>query len=139
MEGILVTWTQLLIAGAILGVALVVVLAVSLLRRKRPDDMPSVINEGKLTRMQKELATLQGRIDAIEHYLIRGEPAAPREPLPEPEPTVVDEEVIPAPYSQAMLMARDGLDADELARRCGISISEASLIVAMQRQQQGRS
>lgn len=132
MEGILITWRELLIGLALVALFYALQSLFLFLRRRQSSDaaIPAQ-HDRELAPLHNELAAVRMRLDAIEHYLIRGEGVTEAVQV---EP--VEEEDATAPYGQAMLMARDGMDADELAERCGISLSEASLIIAMQRQKQ---
>ncbi len=73
---------------------------------------------------------LQQQISAMQRDIIRlGErleaPAAPPPTVSAAPPT--------SPYSQAIELIRQGLGASEVASRCGISRSEAELIISLYR------
>lgn len=129
MSAIVVTWRELL-------VALVVVLAIYAaemwlltrgLRSHRAveatpptppvapvapaDPFAAVALRGEIETLRGEVAQLRAELDALTA------PATPTGEL--------------APYAQAIRLARDGKAAAQLAEHCGISRSEAELIVAL--------
>jgi hypothetical protein len=129
LNAIVVTWRELL-------VALVVVLAIYAaemwlltrgLRAARvadappqppaepaatpPDPFAAVALRSEIDTLRGEVAQLRAELDAVTA------PATPTGEL--------------APYAQAIRLARDGKAAAQLAETCGISRSEADLIVAL--------
>jgi hypothetical protein len=132
VEGIFITWREVLI-GLILVAVFYLLQAVFLFIRRRNAAsvaIPGNIDQ-ELAQLRKDLAVMRMRLDALENKVWASVQAvAPMPASKDPEEVAFSQ----SPHGQAMLLARDGLDANELARRCGISVSEASLIVAMQRQ-----
>lgn len=129
MEGVYITWPILLLVAVVLatGVYLLEVLVFS--RRRRPADTQvskpaapqdqTPVFQEELARLREEVSILRRRLDAMEAQTNR---------LPAPPPVQDD-----SPYGQAVRMARQGLAAQELAVRCGISRGEAELIIALNR------
>ncbi len=128
MEGVYKTWPVLLFAIVLATVVyLLEVLVFS--RRRRPGDAqepkPAVpqgqtpVFQEEITRLREEVNALRRRLDAMEEQANR---------LPAPPPVQDD-----SPYGQAVRLARQGLAAQDLAVRCGISRGEADLIVALNR------
>lgn len=132
MNAIVVTWRELL-------VVLVIVLAVYALEmwvllrgvRRRSVAATEVAPSPAATPVPTASAepfaalALRGEVDAL-----RGEVAQLRAQLD----ALTSPSVPPAalsPYAQAIHLARDGRAAAELAETCGISRSEAELIVAL--------
>ena len=76
---------------------------------------------GDLARLRDELAALRAEVGALHQRLERQQGSVNVAPL----------------YSEAMGMALQGLGARAVADRCGISIGEAELVVALTRRDQG--
>lgn len=132
MESFVITWRELLIVVAVV-LAIYVAEMLLLLRAKRTDD-PKVVRSNRATdslstqrfeEIESAVSELSQRIAKLEAGL---------EQLQRPTPPVAH----PAqtPYSQAIQMAQQGLDASAVAASCGISRGEAELIVAMHRARQ---
>jgi hypothetical protein len=123
VEALVVTWRELLVgAVAVLGVhvaALLLLLrwwagrGVRWKRGKQPSPENQVLNGMSLeiAELRKQVLRLQAEVDKLKSISL---PAA-------------------SPYNQAILMARQGLSASEVASGCGISRGEAELIVALYR------
>ncbi|MDQ2078067.1 DUF2802 domain-containing protein [Marinimicrobium sp. ABcell2] len=80
-------------------------------------------------RLERELAStgsasigMGQRLIALEKRLIKAEPAAAQ---------FSSDTNTDYPYSQASTLLEQGLDLDEVARRCGLSRAEVSLLGAM--------
>lgn len=80
------------------------------------------LQQSQLSALQRDVKTLLARLEKLEH-LYATQSAGPAE---NPAPTAT-------PYNQAIELARQGMPAAEVAARCGISRSEAELIVALYR------
>ncbi|UXY13710.1 DUF2802 domain-containing protein [Chitiniphilus purpureus] len=126
MNGIVITWPQLLY----LGLALILFYAAELLlflRKARSQALPREWRR-RHAELEEELATLRSEVEALRVSLAAGAhlhyaaPAAP--PVAAPEET---------PYAQAIRMARQGADVEAMVRECGISRGEADLIAALYR------
>jgi hypothetical protein len=137
MERVLFYWRELLFGLVLLALVVIVQSVLMYLWRQSAwkSNLVAANGDTSSTHLRRELAAIRLRLDAIEDQLALqssvdngGTPS-----LASPEAERDDVEFAQSPHGQAMLLARDGLDANELSRRCGISLSEASLIVAMQR------
>ncbi len=86
-------------------------------------------------RWKPESTALDPRMEALENEisLLREQLSVLKEQV-ELSSLAQNEHVVPqSPYSQAIQLARQGMDAGEVAVNCGISRGEAELIVAMHR------
>lgn len=124
MDAIVITWRELLIA--VILASLVYLLEAAVFSRRRRARTPSELAEdaatAELVRLREELATLRQRLDAVESRL-----ATTASPPPEED----------TPYGRAVRLAREGVTAQALASRCGISRAEAELIIALNRAESG--
>lgn len=119
MNGIFISWQQLLFLAVIVvgvyGAELLLFMKKSASRKRHDDggDGPatSVLRE-EVRVLREALLALSSRVDS------KAAPAAA-----EPE----------SPYSQAIKLAKQGLDSNAVASGCGISRGEAELIVALYR------
>lgn len=83
--------------------------------------------QAQIIRLQKDLHSLSARAPQV---LV--EPPRIAEPLKRRSDLPPSSE-LSSPYNQAIELARHGLSAGEVAERCGISRSEAELIVSLYR------
>jgi len=122
LESIVITWRELLVVVAI--ILAVYIAELLLLTRsggaslRKPRLLGAIRQKREESALRKEVAELQKRIAALEEHL--GQPmeaAAPASP--------------PSPYLRAIQMAKQGHDAESVSSSCGISRSEAELIIAM--------
>jgi Protein of unknown function (DUF2802) len=121
MNGVFITWTELLIA-VVLATAVYLLEFLFFSRRRKsaePQGPGSLPLGQELASLREEVSGLRRRLDAVEEL---GKRASAPPPGPED-----------SPYSQAVRLARQGLPAQELAARCGISRGEAELIIALNR------
>lgn len=122
MDAIVLTWRELLIA--ILLATLVYLLEVAVFSRRRRSreavEIPRQQGEAssEVVRLRDEVANLRLRLEALEARL---ESATSEKPAED------------TPYGRAVRLAREGITAQELASRCGISRGEAELIIALNR------
>lgn len=131
MESFVITWRELLIVVAVV-LAIYVAEMLLLLRSNktrepkgaRRNGVPDGLATGKFEGIESEIADLRKRIAKLE-----AAPEQPERPVPPAHPAQT-------PYSQAIQMAQQGLDASAVAASCGISRGEAELIVAMHRARQ---
>lgn len=131
MESFVITWRELLIVvTAVLAIYVAEMLL--LLRANKTGESrfhwrrsaPDKASQGRLEDLEIEVANLRQRIADLEAGMVRMEtPSTPSAPMQ-------------TPYSQAIQLAREGLDANAVASSCGISRGEAELIVAMHRARQ---
>lgn len=137
MESIVITWRELLV---VLAIILAVYIAELLLqvRSGRRLRTPRLLRALRLRRgdasLRYAIEELEDRIAALEAHFddqtvveesIPTVSKSPEKPsMSVPAPTA-------SPYMRAIQMAKQGLDADAVAAVCGISRSEAELIIAM--------
>lgn len=124
MESFVVTWRELLIV--IVLVLAIYIAEMLLLMRSGKNRGVRIWQKGLLAHsqtraldnMEEEVAQLREQVSRLE---------AEMEQLKSgPHP-------VATPYSQAIQMAQQGVDAGELSANCGISRGEAELIVALYR------
>lgn len=118
MDAIVITWRELLVAVILASLIYLLEAAIFSRRRHKPQTAPHTDggHVAELTRLHEELSSLRQRLDAIESRLSAAS-------------DVLDD----TPYGRAVRLAREGLTAQELASRCGISRGEAELIIALNR------
>lgn len=114
-----VTWKELLIAGIIV---LVVYIAKMLLLKR--SDKPSRFSFWQRRAENQELIALKNQLAELEIRLARLESSDSADNLGGTASTT---------YGKAFNLAKQGMDVAQVAANCGISRSEAELIVAMQR------
>ncbi len=133
MNGILITWPQLLYLGLVLILFYVAELLLFFAPRQRarisfaPTHPPAGNRPGRYPCLRQELELLKVRLAAAQaqqSYLL---------PQPEKVPSGGAEANAETPYAHAIRMARQGADAAAVAEECGISRGEADLIVALYR------
>ena len=79
--------------------------------------------QAQISQLQRELSRTLSRLEKLEQRA-----SAPARPTPSAEPVAGN-----GSYNQARQLVRMGLSAVEVAERCGISRSEAELIVSLYR------
>lgn len=123
MESFVITWRELLI-GAVLVLAVYIAEMLLLMRSAKPrgwrvwqkgaeahaQSRELQLVELDLTKLHEQVARLQAEVEQLK-----------------------TQQVVATPYTHAIQMAQQGLDADELAASCGISRGEAELIIALHR------
>lgn len=127
MESMVVTWRELLIVIAVV-LAVYVAEMLLLLRSKRGGrrasfDAPPL--SPRVDALEDEMEQIREQLLNFKDQLDRIKTAPPPPPQVSMQP--------PSPYSQAILLAKQGAEVDEVAENCGISRGEAELIVAMHR------
>ena len=119
MESIVITWRELLIVVfLILGVYAAEVLLLTRSGKGGERRGGNVERDRELQALETEISGLYLRVDKLQEeveQLKNGQNSAAR------------------PYSDAVKMAGEGADVDQLAANCGISRAEAELIVAVNR------
>jgi len=124
MDALVITWRELLIAVILASLIYLLEVAVFSQRRsasaaREPMSESTMVELGRL---REEIAALHQRIEALE---LRLAPATSERPEED------------TPYGRAVRLASEGLTAQELASRCGISRGEAELIIALKRAASG--
>lgn len=85
------------------------------------------LQQSQLSALQRDVKALLARLEKLE----QAPPSAPATASATHSPAAAS--VGATPYNQAIELARQGMPAAEVATRCGISRSEAELIVALYR------
>lgn len=119
---ITLTWRELLIAVVLATVVYLLEYALFASRRRRQQIVADPALTGELDKLRDEMSSLRQRLEQLETRL-----DAPESPEAEAAQSV---------YDYAAQYAREGMTPQDIAGRCGISVSEATLIVAMH--QEGR-
>lgn len=135
MNGIVITWPQLLYLGLIL--VLFYVAELLLFLRKSSLRNPRAERMDRLDDVAEDMAALRQEIESLKVRLVSLQmqqqlPSAPELPVARQAEVHVDDGA-ETPYAQAIRMAQTGADADAVAAGCGISRGEADLIVALYR------
>lgn len=118
MDALVITWRELLIAVILASLIYLLEAAIFSRRRRTRAEPAADPAMTEITRLREELAALRQRMDAVESRLAAAVTERPEENTP---------------YGRAVRLAREGLTAQELASRCGISRGEAELIIALNR------
>lgn len=118
MDALVITWRELLIAVILASLIYLLEVAIFSRRRRARVEPAADAATAELERLREELSALRQRLDAVESRLATAAAERPEEDTP---------------YSRAVRLAREGLTAQELAIRCGISRGEAELIIALNR------
>lgn len=128
MQPILITWQDLLIAlVAVLAVYIAEVLLLFRYRARKDKPEAASRTDAEVEALRAELHQLREQMLVLKQGLERGPPPAQAE-MPAVTGTA---------YAQAMELARQGVDGDVLAARCGMSRAEAELILALHRARGG--
>ncbi len=122
LEGLVITWRELLLLViAVLAVYVAEMLVFLRGSGRRRWAQRAADGSGEaLAAVSQDIAQLRDQVLCLEREL-----ASLREEDPAPERD--------SPYNQAIVMARRGLSATEVASGCGISRGEAELIIALYR------
>lgn len=120
MDAIVLTWREVLIAIVLATLVYLLEVAVFSRRRKAEERAETRGQEGdaEVARLRQELAELRQRLEGLEARLASA---------------TSDKVADDTPYGRAVRLAREGITAQELASRCGISRGEAELIIALNR------
>ncbi len=114
---ITLTWREILVAIVLAGLIYLVEFLLFSRRGRKPPRQDRTFPD-QMSRISEELSRLTKRIEQLE---------AARESSKEPEVQATQ-----SVYDYAVGCAQDGMSAEEIVGRCGISLSEATLIVTMQ-------
>jgi hypothetical protein len=117
--------------GLIISLLLSVVALVIALKSLSRTREYSLQAEKLYQRLSKELAVSSSGSVGMGQRLLAMEKRLQSEPKPSQKIDYYNDEDF-QPYSQAAQLFKMGLDSDEVARRCGLSRAEASLIQMMQ-------
>lgn len=135
MNGIVITWPQLLYLGLILVLFYAAELLLFLRKSSQGKPQAAQIRSqiesltDEVAVQRQEIENLKVRLASLQVQHVHLDPLQknisdlPRAP----------NESDATPYSQAIRMAQSGADADAVAAGCGISRGEADLIVALYR------
>lgn len=136
MESIVITWRELLLLAAIAIFVYVAEAVMFLLKLKKIRPSQSAVD---LSPIQSQIDSLSERLDLLQQSIavLAVRPVERHEPLRQESVSTAETappvREAPSAYSKAIELARQGLDPDSLARRCGISRGEAELIIALHR------
>jgi len=124
LDSLVITWRELLIVIAVV-LAVYIAEMLLLMRSKRGGRVkPDVASlEPKFEALESEIETLREQLLNFKEQLDQLKAA------PQPQTNTSSF----SPYSQAIQLAQQGAEVDEVAANCGISRGEAELIVAMHR------
>ncbi|MFC7419623.1 DUF2802 domain-containing protein [Iodobacter arcticus] len=125
MNGIVITWVQLLYISLILILFYVAELLLFMRKASAQRSVGTDPLEAELLR--KEIAQLRFEMDALKLRLL-----ATQAEWNQPAELVLDSKQ-ESPYSHAIRLAKLGADSNSVAHQCGISRGEADLIVALYR------
>lgn len=126
MESFVVTWRELLIV--IVLVLAVYIAEMLLLMRPGKNRGLKIWQKGLLAHSQtRALDNMEEVVAQLQEQVAKLEA--------EMEQLKAGPQPVATPYSQAILMAQQGVGASELSANCGISRGEAELIVALYRSQ----
>ncbi|QBC45010.1 DUF2802 domain-containing protein [Iodobacter fluviatilis] len=126
MNGIVITWVQLLYISLIL--ILFYVAELLLFMRKASMHRGLGQNPQEMDKLRNEIAQLRFEMDALKLRL-----AASQTQWTSSSAELVMEGDQESPYSHAIRLAKLGADSNSVAHQCGISRGEADLIVALYR------
>lgn len=121
MSGIVITWQQLLFL-AVIVIGIYVAELLLFLRKSAQQSSgrgPDSGGRDEMRKLQHDVQVLREEVALLTARL-------------EARPGSLDNEA-ESPYSQAIKLARQGLDSTAVASGCGISRGEAELIVALYR------
>lgn len=124
MEGIVITWRELLIGALlILGIYIAEVLLLTRFGKGRSMGQGDEVQEREIQALELDISRLHERLEKLQA---------------EVDQLKSGRENVARPYNEAVKMAEGGVDADNLAASCGISRGEAELIIAVNRLSQSK-
>ena len=122
METLVITWRELLIVVVL--VLAVYIAEMLLLTRSRRNIGWRIWQKGAAVNAQsQEVEAVRTELSQLREQVARLQTELDR----------MKSVAVSTPYSQAIQMAQQGLDANQVAASCGISRGEAELIVALYR------
>ena len=116
-------------ASAIISVIALVIAVLSLKHVRRQADA----NEKLIQKLMREVAASSSGSVGMGQRLLAMEKRLQANAAKQPEKIDYYNDDEFQPYSQAAQMFKMGMDCDEVARRCGLSRAEASLLEMMQK------
>jgi len=117
-----------LIASLVLSLLALLIASISLKSSRRQ----AAQNEKLIQKLMREIAASNNGSVGMGQRLLAMEKRLQSTPKQSEKIDVYNDDEF-QPYSQAAQMFQMGLDADEVARRCGLSRAEASLLEVMQK------
>jgi hypothetical protein len=130
LESIVITWRELLIVVVlILGVYAAEVLLLTRSGKGFGRRGGNAARDRELQALETEVSGLYLRVDRLQDEVERLKGDRMKGETGE----IGDGDAAERPYSEAVKMAGDGADVDQLAANCGISRGEAELIIAVNR------
>ncbi len=129
MNGIVITWTQLLYISLVLILFYAAELLL-FLRKSAQNKSRTPTEHKELAEQQAQIIELQREVESLKVRLATL--LVQQAPLSTLSPGMAlnDDDT---PYSQAIRLAQQGADAEKVSAACGISRGEADLIVALYR------
>ncbi len=118
-----------LIATAVVSVIALIIAVASLKHVRRQADA----NEKLIQKLMREVAASSNGAVGMGQRLLAMEKRLQASATKQPEKIDYYNDDEFQPYSQAAQMFKMGMDCDEVARRCGLSRAEASLLEMMQK------
>ncbi|WP_323814789.1 DUF2802 domain-containing protein [Cellvibrio sp. NN19] len=118
-----------LIATAVVSVIALIIAVASLKHVRRQADA----NEKLIQKLMREVAASSNGAVGMGQRLLAMEKRLQASAAKQPEKIDYYNDDEFQPYSQAAQMFKMGMDCDEVARRCGLSRAEASLLEMMQK------
>ncbi|WP_035054082.1 DUF2802 domain-containing protein [Andreprevotia chitinilytica] len=136
MNGILVTWQQLLYLGLVLILFYIAELLLFLRKAGQAklgrDARHQIeVQQGEIAALRQDIEGLKVRLAALQLQ----QPALMQDGILTEDSVLPDEVDEETPYAQAIRMAQLGADANHVATACGLTRGEADLIVALYRKQ----
>lgn len=125
MESFVITWRELLI-GAVLVLAVYIAEMLLLMRSAKPRGWRVWQKGAEADAKGRELQSLELDLTMLHEQVAK---------LQAEVEQLKTQQVVVTPYTHAIQMAQQGLDAGELSASCGISRGEAELIIALHRNQ----
>ena len=131
MNGIVITWPQLLYISLVLILFYVAELLLFLRKSAQYKSRHSANNRYDIDEQGEKIEALHREVESLKVRLAAL--------LPQPSTTLFNpDDAIQSggentPYSQAIYLAQQGADAEKVSELCGISRGEADLIVALYR------